>query len=110
MNQPDQLEKWLNPLYEPNPGVIWPSVAPVSIEFWRDLYLAHSTAAPFGELLLCAKQIKQNHTSVRKVASQLQSQIKRSLDEAQSNANSSCDSGGQEEVRLAQMTLESQST
>ncbi|KAF6204479.1 hypothetical protein GE061_002820 [Apolygus lucorum] len=38
-NQPDVLEKILNPLYEPNKSVIWPSVAPVSLNLWSELYL-----------------------------------------------------------------------
>lgn len=28
------LQKYLNPLYEPNDEVIWPSVAPQSIDLW----------------------------------------------------------------------------
>ncbi|CAK9817987.1 Myotubularin-related protein 9 [Anthophora quadrimaculata] len=36
INQPEILEKWLNPLYEPNSGVIWPSVAPIRTLFARD--------------------------------------------------------------------------
>lgn len=35
LNRPDVLKNMLNPLYEPNPGVIWPSVAPISLELWN---------------------------------------------------------------------------
>ncbi|KAG7205796.1 hypothetical protein KM043_007741 [Ampulex compressa] len=111
INQPEVLEKWLNPLYEPNPGVIWPSVAPISIQLWRELYLAHTSAAPWKDLLSCAKQIKQNHMAVRKVAGQLQAQVKRAIDELRSNPDLSCDIENQEEhPRVAQLSLESQST
>lgn len=34
LNRPDILQNFLNPLYEPNPNVIWPSVAPISLEVW----------------------------------------------------------------------------
>lgn len=34
LNRPDILKNLLNPLYDPNPSVIWPSVAPISLELW----------------------------------------------------------------------------
>lgn len=39
LNHPDVLTSLLNPLYEPNKTPIWPSVAPVSIVVWGELYL-----------------------------------------------------------------------
>ncbi|XP_072935715.1 myotubularin-related protein 9 [Epargyreus clarus] len=39
INQPDELATYLNPLYEPTPNVIWPSVAPMSYVIWEELYL-----------------------------------------------------------------------
>lgn len=109
MNQPDVLEKWLNPLYEPNPGVIWPSVAPISIQLWKELYLAHTSAAPWTGLLTCAKQIRQNHMAIRKVAGQLHAQLKRILEDVRTDSDSSYDSETQEELnRMAQLNLEPQ--
>lgn len=35
LNRPEILDTLLNPLYDPNPNVIWPSVAPISIEVWN---------------------------------------------------------------------------
>lgn len=121
MNQPDVLEQWINPLYEPNPGVIWPSVAPISIQLWRELYLAHTSAAPWNSLLAYAKQIKQNHTAVRKMAGQLQAQIKQALEEIRSDMSQDADAQEEEEVVteeqeeegyrcIAQLSLGSQST
>lgn len=112
MNQPDVLEQWINPLYEPNPGVIWPSVAPISIKLWRELYLAHTSAASWDGMLSYAKQIKQNDMAVRKVAGQLHAQIKQALEEIRSDPDMSRgDADGQEEhPRIAQLNLESQST
>jgi hypothetical protein len=31
LNQPDILQSFLNPMYDPNNRVIWPSVAPMSL-------------------------------------------------------------------------------
>lgn len=108
INQPEILEKWLNPLYEPNAGVIWPSIAPVSIQLWKELYLAFTSAAPWAGMLQSAKEIKQSHTNVRKIAGQLQSQIRRILEEIKSDSSVSADSDNQEEhSRLAHLNLES---
>lgn len=37
LNRPDVLKSLLNPMYEPNQGVIWPSVAPISLELWSGM-------------------------------------------------------------------------
>lgn len=121
MNQPDVLEQWINPLYEPNPGVIWPSVAPISIQLWRELYLARTSAALWNGLLTYAKQIKQNYTAVRKVAGQLQAQIKQALEEIRSDPDVPQDMSGREDEMergqeeegypcIARLNLESQNT
>lgn len=39
LNRPETVQKYLNPLYDPNPSVIWPSVAPQSLTLWNGLYL-----------------------------------------------------------------------
>ncbi|KAI5642287.1 myotubularin-like phosphatase domain-containing protein [Phthorimaea operculella] len=39
INQPDELSTYINPLYEPTPTVVWPSVAPMSYVLWEELYL-----------------------------------------------------------------------
>ncbi|KAK3607056.1 hypothetical protein CHS0354_015367 [Potamilus streckersoni] len=38
LNRPEVLERYLNPLYDPNPAVIWPTVAPQSLELWPGMY------------------------------------------------------------------------
>lgn len=35
LNQPEEKQKLLNPLYSHNPLVIWPSVEPQSIQLWQ---------------------------------------------------------------------------
>lgn len=39
LNRPDVMTSLLNPAYDPNPSIIWPSVAPLSLVIWSDLYL-----------------------------------------------------------------------
>lgn len=39
INLPNTMKTLLNPMYEPNRNVIWPSVAPISLELWSELYL-----------------------------------------------------------------------
>ncbi|GBP41632.1 Myotubularin-related protein 9 [Eumeta japonica] len=39
LNQPEELASYINPLYEPTPTVLWPSVAPMSLIIWEELYL-----------------------------------------------------------------------
>ncbi|KAG5669296.1 hypothetical protein PVAND_017185 [Polypedilum vanderplanki] len=39
LNRPDIITNLLNSAYEPNQSIIWPSVAPVSLVLWSDLYL-----------------------------------------------------------------------
>lgn len=39
LNRPDVLQTLMNPAYDPNQSIIWPSVAPLSLVLWRDLYL-----------------------------------------------------------------------
>lgn len=38
VNQPDELSGYINPMYEPTPNVIWPSVAPMSYVIWEGDY------------------------------------------------------------------------
>lgn len=42
VNRPEILQSYLNPMYEPNNSVIWPSVAPQSLELWSGLYMRWS--------------------------------------------------------------------
>lgn len=39
LNRPDILGSFLNPVYEPNRTTIWPSIAPISLVLWSELYL-----------------------------------------------------------------------
>ncbi|XP_028857836.1 myotubularin-related protein 9 [Denticeps clupeoides] len=39
VNRPQEMEGFVNPLYEPNSLVIWPSVAPQSLQLWEGVFL-----------------------------------------------------------------------
>ncbi|XP_055605256.1 myotubularin-related protein 9-like, partial [Uranotaenia lowii] len=39
INRPEVIDTLLNPMYVPNMTVIWPSVAPLSLTLWSELYL-----------------------------------------------------------------------
>ncbi|NP_001093343.1 uncharacterized protein LOC100101282 isoform X1 [Xenopus laevis] len=41
LNQPKERQHFLNPMYEENPLVIWPSVAPQSLQLWAGFFLRY---------------------------------------------------------------------
>lgn len=70
LNRPDVITNFLNPMYEPNKAAIWPSIAPVSLVLWRELYLrleAWETAEQLWLLLSSRWVIDPKH---RKTAAQ----------------------------------------
>ncbi|XP_034941277.1 myotubularin-related protein 9 [Chelonus insularis] len=114
MNKPESLETWLNPLYEPNPGVIWPSVAPISIHLWKELYIEHTSAFSWEGFISCVNQIKENHLAVKKVANQLRAKVSRALDEIicgpDTSSETDCDNDGQLTSCFTKLAIESQKT
>ncbi|XP_036337919.1 myotubularin-related protein 9 [Rhagoletis pomonella] len=83
LNRPDVLKNMLNPLYEPNPSVIWPSVAPISLELWSELYLrwtleqknSTQTMQQIQELVTQEKELRAKAIRLRKQASDLSLEI-----------------------------------
>ncbi|TDG51198.1 hypothetical protein AWZ03_002285 [Drosophila navojoa] len=79
LNRPDVLQTLLNPLYEPNSSVIWPSVAPISLELWSELYLRWvidqrnlaTTMTQIQELITCEKELRTQAFKLRKQAVEL---------------------------------------
>ncbi|XP_072913265.1 myotubularin-related protein 9 isoform X2 [Hemitrygon akajei] len=47
VNRPKELEKYLNPLYEANSLVIWPSVAPQSLQLWEGVFLRWNRSSKY---------------------------------------------------------------
>ncbi|KAM7331006.1 LOW QUALITY PROTEIN: hypothetical protein ACRRTK_010195 [Alexandromys fortis] len=47
VNQPSELSKFTNPLFEANNLVIWPSVAPQSLHLWEGIFLRWSRSSKY---------------------------------------------------------------
>ncbi|XP_062128107.1 myotubularin-related protein 9 [Drosophila sulfurigaster albostrigata] len=83
LNRPDVLQTLLNPLYEPNSAVIWPSVAPISLELWSELYLRWvidqrnlvSTMTQIQELVTNEKELRTQALKLRKQALELSQEV-----------------------------------
>ncbi|XP_013114065.1 myotubularin-related protein 9 [Stomoxys calcitrans] len=83
LNRPEVLKNFLNPLYEPNPSVIWPSVAPISLELWSDLYLrwivdqknTEWTAVQIQELITNEKELRTKAIKLRKQAIEMANEV-----------------------------------
>ncbi|XP_055845895.1 myotubularin-related protein 9 [Episyrphus balteatus] len=83
LNRPDVMKSLLNPLYDPNPHVIWPSVAPISLELWDELYLRWvmdqqnmtNTMAQIQELITYEKELRTKVLKLRKQATDLNREV-----------------------------------
>ncbi|XP_017049641.1 myotubularin-related protein 9 [Drosophila ficusphila] len=83
LNRPDVLQTLLNPLYEPNANVIWPSVAPISLELWSDLYLrwvidqrsCATVMSQIQELVTREKELRTQALKLRKQALELGQEV-----------------------------------
>ncbi|XP_074600044.1 myotubularin-related protein 9-like isoform X2 [Brevipalpus obovatus] len=67
INRPEMLEEYLNPTFEPNNSVIWPSVAPQSIVLWEGLYLRWSIPQTLRTNVLSAITELKNYEKELKV-------------------------------------------
>ncbi|KAB0798251.1 hypothetical protein PPYR_09244 [Photinus pyralis] len=80
LNRPDIMTSLLNPMYDPNRATIWPSVAPVSLILWNDLYLrwvisqtqSKNTLQKIQGLIQNDKNLRSQVTKLRKQLVDLQ--------------------------------------
>ncbi|CAF1533988.1 unnamed protein product [Adineta ricciae] len=91
-NRPEILHTFLNPFYEPNPNVLWPSVAAPSIVLWRSLYLRfYENQTPqreaWDEYLLIKEKEMQLRSYVNKLRQELL-ELERKCTEKASNTTS----------------------
>uniref|UniRef100_A0A182Q0D6 Myotubularin phosphatase domain-containing protein n=1 Tax=Anopheles farauti TaxID=69004 RepID=A0A182Q0D6_9DIPT len=87
LNRPEVVKSLLNPLYEPNPAVIWPSVAPISIVLWSELYTRWSIDQSqlkinFGHIQALVSREKDLRSRVVKLRRQL-SELQREYQQQQ---------------------------
>nr|XP_020634648.1 myotubularin-related protein 9-like [Pogona vitticeps] len=47
VNRPEELSRLKNPLFEANSLVIWPSVAPQSLQLWEGVFLRWNRSSKF---------------------------------------------------------------
>lgn len=73
LNTPQVLDEYLSPVYEPNPEIIWPSVAPPSIETWKQIYMrgAESDESLVEQEWLLAKQLRKQMQELKSEAVEL---------------------------------------
>ncbi|XP_058118339.1 myotubularin-related protein 9 [Anopheles ziemanni] len=76
LNRHEVVKSLLNPLYEPNQAVIWPSVAPISIVLWAELYTRWSIdqsqlKITFGQIQALISREKDLRSRVLKLHRQL---------------------------------------
>lgn len=83
LNRPEVLKNFLNALYEPNRTVIWPSVAPISLELWSELYLRwivdqknnEHSLMQIQELVTNEKELRAKALKLRKQANDLANEV-----------------------------------
>lgn len=80
INRPEILTTLLNPMYDPNNRVIWPTVAPISLVVWKQLYLRFALDQKQNEVLSQISELtsreKELRTRVLRMRKQLHDLIK----------------------------------
>lgn len=76
VNRPDVLQKYLNPVYEPNTDAVWPSVAPQSIELWEGIFLRWCfDRASINKANQRIEEIRTSHKELRAISGKLQKKL-----------------------------------
>ncbi|XP_063863247.1 myotubularin-related protein 9-like isoform X1 [Scylla paramamosain] len=76
INRHEVLPKYLNPMYEPNQRVIWPSVAPMSLQLWAGVYLRWVVdQGPQEAAWLVVKELRERDSALRSKVSRLRRQL-----------------------------------
>lgn len=76
VNRPEVLPKLLNPMYDPNNQVIWPSVAPQSLVLWPRMYLRWVyDQTPQQEAWVTVSEIKEREKELRSKVIRLRRQL-----------------------------------
>lgn len=75
INQHEELSNYINPLYDPTPNVVWPSVAPMSFVIWEELYLRWLVVQRTEEREDQYKTIRTREQHLRSQAQQLRREL-----------------------------------
>ncbi|XP_031437877.1 myotubularin-related protein 9 [Clupea harengus] len=82
VNRPEELERFTNPLYEPNSLVIWPSVAPQSLLLWEGVFLRWNRSSKWldeayeemAHIIEYNKELQTKVNSLRRQLAQLETE------------------------------------
>ncbi|KFM70519.1 Myotubularin-related protein 9, partial [Stegodyphus mimosarum] len=80
LNRTEMLLTYLNPMYEPNKNVIWPTVAPQSIVLWSGMYLRwvldqkpqHDAWNTIAEIREKEKELQSRAAKLRRILMELE--------------------------------------
>jgi myotubularin-related protein 9 len=76
INRPEVIITYMNPVYEPNSKVIWPSVAPASLSLWSGLFLRWVVdQKPTEETWKAIAEMKEKEKELKKQAIKLRKQL-----------------------------------
>lgn len=75
INRPEILTTLLNPMYDPNNKVIWPTVAPISLVLWKQLYLRFVLDLKQSETLSQISELTTKEKELRTKAIRLRKQL-----------------------------------
>ena len=86
---PEVLNNYLNPLYEPKLTKFWPSVAPVSITLWSNLYFRDRIDDDYtNEIVNKIKSVIDHDNQLRLTVKKMQKQLidlKKAVDDRKCN-------------------------
>ena len=89
INMPEVLNNYLNPLYEPKLTKFWPSVAPVSITLWSNLYFRDRIDDDYtNEIVNKIKSVIDHDNQLRLTVKKMQKQLidlKKAVDDRKCN-------------------------
>ncbi|XP_058823596.1 myotubularin-related protein 9 [Topomyia yanbarensis] len=85
INRPEVIDTLLNPMYVPNAAVIWPSVAPLSIILWSEMYTRwvidqsqrQATRDRMLAIIRDEKELEKRAKKLRRELSELQREYQR---------------------------------
>ncbi|CAH0558241.1 unnamed protein product [Brassicogethes aeneus] len=97
LNRPEVITSLLNPLYEPNKSPIWPSVAPVSLVLWDELYLrfvvdqreSKKALSKIQDVINTDKNLRSKALKLRKQLTDLQKELECLNNELEENDSDS---------------------
>ena len=105
--QVEVLEQYLSPVYLPNPGVLWPSVAPMSLQLWEPFFLRWLLPQGVGPAYHRAVDIVEQNRTAQAEAGRLRPQLLSLMEEAVQLGVLQPEEAGEDEKEVLQVEGES---